>query len=295
MSTMIKLHKDGTQDYGHLDDEGDRAMNTLSDSIKKNGLFGGGKESPEELRALATVKAQNAKALSGTGSLFEPAVAMSNSAQVVARALQNVKGNGVKVLNSDGTLKTTMEQAIDGPDEDELPKTPGFAYLTHLFNAKGAAKKLKERHQKTVTKGMNLLTNAPDGVKTALRMLGVAAETNLDGLPFDMKDVFKLFYGDKELDDIEKSDFMRELQDGVNKIDRKKVRKFVNHDGSLTWEILNDDKSIMSRFTYGEYNGKKLFAQGGYKNFAELLRQARAQLGDDYKGEFDAIRGNYKG
>lgn len=245
----------------------------------------------------------------GSGRPYDPSMqhgfigggieALRNSASVVARALQGVKNNGTQMLlqnAQNAAQQSMMSRLTDGPEidpDEDLPTAPGFAYMTHLFKHSQAGKKIKDKQRESITKGLNIMTNAMDGVRTAVKMIGLAAETNADGLPIDLKDAFKMFHGDKELDDISKNEFIRELQDGTTKIDRKKIRKFVNHDGSLTWEVLNDDKSIMSRFTMGEYNGTKIFAQGGYKHFADLMRQARAQLGEDYRGEFDAIRRSF--
>lgn len=243
----------------------------------------------------------------GMGGIMGNAFGQQNqnrSASIVARALQGLQGSGVQGLlenSKNAATQSMMSRLMDGPQidpEEDLPNSPGFAYLSHLFKATGAGDKLKDKHKKAITKGMNIMTNAPDGVKTALKMLGMAGDNNVDGLPIDQKDILKLFHGDKadQLDDIERNEFLRDIGDGNTKIDRKKVRKFVNQDGSLTWEILNDDKkTIMSRFTFGEYNGTKLFAQGGYKQFGDLLRQARQQLGPDRRSEFDSIRNKYQG
>jgi hypothetical protein len=225
----------------------------------------------------------------------------SRSAQVVSDSLNRSSNNGTVGLQNaarHAAQQSMVSRALNGPEiasDEDLPVGPGFAYMNHLFKSHNADKIIKDQQHQNFTKGLNVLTNATDGVRTALRMLGVAGETNTDGLPIDMTDVFKLFGGDRKMDDLEKTNLVRELQDGSTKIDKKKIRKFVNQDGSITWEILNDDKTIMSRFTMGEYNGKKLFAQGGYKNFSDLLRQTKSKLGDDHKGEFESIRSSYAG
>jgi hypothetical protein len=227
---------------------------------------------------------------------------MNNSAGVVARALQGLRDTGVPGMQEaakKAASQSMMSKFMDGPmikPEDDIPVGPGFAMLNHLFRNAGGGDKIRKKAKDQMLGGLGIMTNAMDGVRTALKMIGVQDDNNLDGLPVDMKDVFKIFHGEKadEMDDIQKNDFMRDITDGSKKIDKKKIRKFVNQDGSLTWEILNDDmKTIMSRFTFGEYNGTKLFAQGGYKNFGQLLREAREKLGPDYRGEFDSIRKGY--
>lgn len=192
--------------------------------------------------------------------------------------------------------KSVMESIArgGGDEDDELPMTPGFAYMTHLFKRSGMGKQMKQKHKDALTKGMNIFTDAMEGVKTALQMVGLYSETNVGGLPFDLKDAMKAYFGDKEIDDVMKSQFQHDISDGVSKVDPKKIRKFVNHDGSLTWEILNDDKTIMNRFTFGDYAGTKIFAQGGYKKFAELLDKAKKELGPDVVGEFDSTIQSYK-
>jgi hypothetical protein len=115
-------------------------------------------------------------------------------------------------------------------------------------------------------------------------------------MPIDIKEAKKIWFGkDGEIDPIAESEWRNSVELGDNKLDPKRVRKFVNHDGSLTWEILNEDKTVMSRFTMGDYAGTKIFAQGGYNKFAEVLKKARQQLGQDTGGEFDAIRSMFGG
>lgn len=227
----------------------------------------------------------------------------ANSAGVVSQALRSVADNGVKGMQERAKAaasQSMMSRYMDGPQikpDEDLPIGPGFAYLNHLFNNAGGGGKIKERMKDKMLNGLGIMTNAMDGVRTALKMIGAASDDNIDGLPIDQKDIMKIFHGDKadDMDDIQRNEFLKEISDGTKKIDRKKIRKFVNQDGSLTWEILNDDKkTIMSRFTFGEYNGTKLFAQGGYKQFGQLLREAREKLGPDHRGEFDSIR-QYRG
>ncbi len=228
-----------------------------------------------------------------------PAFLHASAMSMLNRTLGEAKNYGTAPMHEEKRnkeSKSRMQRFLDGDkeDDDDLPIGPGFAMMTHLFKNANAGDAMKKKHQNALTKGMNIFTDALDGVKTALRMIGLHSDTNIGGLPIDMKDALKMFYGDKEITDVMKSDFMHDLQDGVNKIDPKKVRKFVNHDGSLTWELLNDDKTVMNRFTFGDYKGKKIFAQGGYKNFAHLYEKAKRELGPDLAGEFDATMARYK-
>ncbi len=238
----------------------------------------------------------------GIGQYLGQGVNVRN-AGVVSSALRSLADNGVKGMQERAqstAAQSMMSRYMDGPQvkpDEDLPIGPGFAYLNHLFNNAGGGKKIKERMKDKMLNGLGIMTNAMDGVRTALKLIGAAGDDNIDGLPIDTKDIMKIFHGDKadDMDDIQRNEFLKEISDGTKKIDRKKIRKFVNMDGSLTWEILNDDKkTIMSRFTFGEYNGTKLFAQGGYKQFGELLREARQKLGPDARGEFDSIR-QYRG
>jgi hypothetical protein len=182
----------------------------------------------------------------------------------------------------------------DDKDDDELPIGPGFSYMTHLFKRSGAKEKIEKKNKEDVLNGANVFTNSMAAIKTAMQMIGVYSDQNSGGLPFKLEDAYKIYHGDNKLEDHVKSQFHADIQSGINKMDPKKIRRFVNQDGSLTWEVLNDDKTVQSRFTMGEYNGANIFAQGGYSAFSQLLKQAKSQLGRDNKAEFDAIRGSYK-
>lgn len=211
--------------------------------------------------------------------------------------LNNVSLNGTGQMYETAKKKASRsltDRQLNGDDDDEdLPIGPGYAMMTHLFNHAGGKKAIKDTKKEKLLNGANILTNSMDSVKTALQMIGVHSETNAGGLPLDIKDAMKAFYGKKELTDVEKSQFHFDVNNGSAKMDKKDVRKFVNQDGSLTWEILNKDKTVMSRFTYGDYNGAKIFAQGGYNKFAELLAKAKKELGPDNRAEFDAIRNGF--
>lgn len=231
--------------------------------------------------------------------MINPNKDFSGQARGIAQsALRHCGANGMAKLHKEkkdsmGVSLTQRQLDGDPEPEDDLPIGPGYGMMTHLFNHAGGKDKIKEAKKDKLLNGANIVTNAMDGVKTALQMIGMHSETNTGGLPMDIKDAMKVYYGKKEPSDVERSQFQHDLTDGASKMDKKKVRRFVNQDGSLTWEILNDDKSVMSRFTYGDYNGAKIFAQGGYNKFAELLTKAKKELGPDNRGEFDAIRNNF--
>lgn len=208
----------------------------------------------------------------GTASLIIPRLADHNKSQMS------------KLVGSDPN-----ESSDDG-----LPVGPGKAYLTHLFRTHKVKDKLNELQKKATGNGSNIFTDQGEALRGAIAAIGLYSERNPGGMPLDVKEAKKFWFGDKDIDQIEESEFHAKLQ-GDTKIDPKRVRKFVNHDGSLTWELLNQDKTVMSRFTMGDYAGTKVFAQGGYNKFAELLKEVKAKKGPDSGGEFDAIRSQYKG
>lgn len=226
------------------------------------------------------------------------AMARATAGRAMMFAMNEARNFGTAPMRENERMKnekSMMERwSEDGPEDDSLPFGPGYAMMTHLFNRSGIKEKAKGKKKQMLTKGTNIFTDAMESVKTAMQMVGLYSETNVGGLPFDLQDAMKAYFGDKQVDDIMKSQFIHDIQDGVTKIDPKKVRKFVNKDGSLTWEILNDDKTVMNRFTYGKYNGTNIFAQGGYNAFAEMLKKAMKELGPDVAGEFDAMRDYYK-
>lgn len=190
------------------------------------------------------------------------------------------------------SMRSRMDMFANGvkADDNDLPVGPGKTYLTHLFKHHNMKDKLQKHFEKENPKN-NIYTDQQEALRTALQLIGCYSDRNQGGMPIDIHDAKKLWFGDKEVSPHEEAEFRSTVEVGDNKLDPKKVRRFVNHDGSLTWEVLNDDKTVMSRFTMGEYNGKKIFAQGGYKSFAELLKKAKGKFGEDFGAQFDAIRG----
>lgn len=205
----------------------------------------------------------------GTASYVKPKMAQ------LGRSRTDMFANGVK-------------------DETELPVGPGNTYLTHLFNHHQVKSKMTKQQEKNSPKS-NIYTDQQEALRTAMSIVGCYSDRNPGGMPIEVNDATKIWFGDKEVSAQDHAMFRSTVETGDSKVDPKKIRKFVNHDGSLTWEVLNDDKTVMNRFTMGEYAGTKIFAQGGYKSFAELLKEAKQKLGADTGGEFDAIRSAFSG
>lgn len=140
----------------------------------------------------------------------------------------------------------------------------------------------------------SIVTTAPEALRQALNIIGVASERNPTGLSVSLSTARQVIVG-KNQEDIpgtEEAEFRAAMERGDDRIDKKKIRQFVNYDGSITYEVLNDDKSIMSRFTLGEYKGQKVFVQGGYSAYAQTLRKLAPQLAASQakSSEFDEIR-----
>lgn len=178
--------------------------------------------------------------------------------------------------------------------EDELPLGPGKTYLSHLFKRHGLDQKIRNQHKKAMKDGGNIFTDQQEALRMALKIVGCYSDKNPGGMPIEVHEAKKFWFGDQEADEMDEAEFMSVIE-GDNQIDPKRVRKFVNYDGSITFEILNQDKTVQSRFTMGKYKGTTIFSQGGYKKFAELFKKARAKLGKDDGGEFDAIRAAFRG
>lgn len=140
----------------------------------------------------------------------------------------------------------------------------------------------------------SIVTTAPEALRQALNFIGVASDRNPTGLGVSLATARQVIIGknQEETSMTDEADFRASMEQGDNRIDKKKIRQFVNYDGSVTYEILNDDKSIMSRFTLGEYKGQKVFVQGGYSAYAQTLRKLAPQLAAAAakSSEFDDIR-----
>lgn len=218
---------------------------------------------------------------------------------ILKQHLHQVARNGVAQLAKEREQKVNrsatdkMANGTQAKPNDELPLGPGFSYMTHLFQRQNLPDKIKANNNKAGTNDSGIMTEADDALKSALRVVGLYSERNPHGIPLDLKNVKKFWFGEKEVDGLEETQWRTTIEQGDSAIDPKKVRKFANYDGSLTWEVLNDDKTVMSRFTMGEYNGKSIFAQGGYDKFSDMLKKVKAKVGPDYSADFDAVRGMF--
>lgn len=230
----------------------------------------------------------------GTPELSESQISMlASGQQSVTDHLSSTAMYGMARLETQDALKrggSRMQQFGKREDKDFRPKGPGTNYLNHLVEYNKVNEKLEALRKEKETEVGNIFTDQPEAAKTALSLIGVYSEKNPGGLPIDFTEARSLWFGKKEVDGMEEASFRTTVEQGDQNIDPKRVRKFVNYDGSLTWEILNQDKTVQSRFTMGDYAGTKVFAQGGYKTFAELLKKAKKKKGPDVGGEFDAIR-----
>ena len=177
--------------------------------------------------------------------------------------------------------------------DDGLPKGPGFAYLNHIFKRGNRVK--EEKKKKSGTNEFNIYSDQPEAVKTAIQAMGIYSDKNPGGMPIDIRAARKLWFGEEAVDGHKEAQWRTLIEMGDSAIDPKRIRKFANYDGSLTWEILNQDKTVMSRFTMGEYAGTQIFTQGGYSKFAEMLNKFQAEKGQDPGSEFDSVRGSLVG
>lgn len=191
--------------------------------------------------------------------------------------------------------RSAMERLMGGSllSSDGHPDGPGFAYFNHLYRRMGGNEKIKGQKKEEMMKGSNIYTEATEALKVAIKALGVASTFNPAGLPVDIRDAQKIWFGDEDVGEDKINQWRTSTELGDAAIDPKKVRKFTNYDGSMTWEILNDDKTVSSRFTLGEFANTKIFSQGGYNKFTELLEKVKQQVGYDSDTGFDATRKKY--
>src|SRR3989304_503537 len=101
-----------------------------------------------------------------------------------------------KRLNS---MKSKTEQLVNGEDaEDDLPEGPGFNYLTHLFRRVGGPAKAEAKKKEAKTKGSNIYTDHMEALKVALSAMGVFSEKNPGGMPVDLLDAKKIWFGEDD-------------------------------------------------------------------------------------------------
>lgn len=157
-----------------------------------------------------------------------------------------------------------------------LASAPGTTMMRYLF-ARSQLPKLSNVNKPAgvVNQKMPIYTQSPEALKAALNLLGVRSERNPLGIDVSLDDAKTALFGEKsqDMDDIDKTQFKNDMETGDDDLDKKNVRQFVNSDGSTTYEVVNPDKSVMARFTIGEYKGKKVFVPGGYTDYAEQLRK----------------------
>jgi hypothetical protein len=142
-----------------------------------------------------------------------------------------------------------------------------------------------------------VLTSQPAALRQALSLIGLSSDRNPAGLSISPDTAKFILFGKKDLGDVDEASFRASMENGDISVDKSKIRQFVNYDGSITYEILNDDKSIMSRFTLGDFKGKKVFVQGGYAAYAQSLRDLTGKFKQIQSGvsEFDKLRTKLSG
>lgn len=183
-------------------------------------------------------------------------------------------------------MRSATDKLMNG--SENLPAIfPGNIMANHLLGRSQAMIKANmEKGKKRGLREPDIYTDHQEALKTALMAMGIYSERNQGGLPIDLAIARKAYYGAEKLSQEQEAEF-RNMMEGDRGFDPKKIRQFVNYDGSRTWELLNEDKTVMSRFTIGEYRGMKVFTQGGYNKFADLLK--KVQGGDPGRG-FDLLR-----
>lgn len=211
--------------------------------------------------------------------------------QLLSAHLGSMRNNGsMRDKMDEIRAQATPGHKRDGSEMgDGLPKGPGFTYANHLFRK---MKKMRDEKQKqSGTDEVNIYTDQQEALKTAIGICGVYSDKNPGGMPIEIKSAKRIWFGKDEPDGFAEAEFRSLAEMGDRNIDPKRIRKFVNYDGSMTWEVLNEDKTVMSRFTMGEFAGTKVFTQGGYSKFAEVLKKVQAKAGGDGSDGFDAVRG----
>lgn len=217
----------------------------------------------------------------------------SGAYQTLANHLINIRGNGSNsayMQRAMEAMRSASDRVANGPGDPGPPVEPGFVYMSHLFKRTNAAKKMRQRMQRRKSNDANIYSDHLEALKTAIGALGIYSDKNPGGMPIDFGDAKKIWFGSEPPDNVQETEWRTLVEMGDKNVDPKRVRKFVNYDGSSTWELLNEDKTVMSRFTLGEYKGVKIFTQGGYNKFAELLQRAQQDLGPDQGGAFEQSR-----
>jgi len=217
----------------------------------------------------------------------------------IAENLTKLSGQGATQQYSEQaeeSLRSVSDRVANGPNKEAGPPTfPGAVYLNHLFKRTKAVQKAKQDQKKAKGEEINIYTEHMEALKSAISALGVYSDRNPGGMPIELKEAKQIWFGSEKVDGIAENEWRSLVEMGDNAIDPKRIRKFVNYDGSRTWEILNEDKTVMNRFTMGEANGTKVFAQGGYSKFAEALKKVKEKSGGQGDGGFDSARKQFSG
>lgn len=159
------------------------------------------------------------------------------------------------------------------PKDVKAPQGYGLKMLNYLMFRNLATPPSQEPGEKSPDQ-KPVYTEYPEALKNALTVLGVTSERNPLGLSLDIDSARTLWFPEgSEISGTDEAEFRAIMEGGDQAVDRKRIRQFVNYDGSTTWEILNPDKTTMSRFTLGDHKGKKIFVQGGYDAYAKELRK----------------------
>lgn len=185
-----------------------------------------------------------------------------------------------------------------GWDHDHPRRTygNGTKMLEYLYWKRFAP---KQKEEGDPVQELPLYTAHPEALKQALAILGVQSERNPMGLALDMDMAREVWFGAekaKDLSDVDEAEFRAQMEQGDPAIDRKRIRQFINYDGSATFEVLNPDKSVMARFTMGTHKDQKVFVTGGYDAYAQQLKKLAEQktiATQSVADQFEQIRKMY--
>lgn len=179
----------------------------------------------------------------------------------------------------------------------KMPSGPGTTMLNLLtlgHMEKTAADRLGPKVANPTLQ--DVFTRHKDALKLAIQTLGVAGPNNPMGLDVDMGTAREVWFGSKDakVSSQDEAAFNAIAQRGDQKLDKKLLQQYVNYDGSTTYEVLNPDKSVKSRFTFGSNEGKKIFVQGGYNEYASELGNFKTMFSqnDELAAKFEATRQN---
>jgi hypothetical protein len=183
--------------------------------------------------------------------------------------------------------------SIQAAQDMGLSQAPGYTYLHHLLVRDAVAKGNGEKKDKAKQPG--IYTDQEEACKTAISMLGIYSDKNPGGLPIPLHAAKQLFFKNEQPDGRDFAEWRNTVDRGDRALDPKHVRKFVNYDGSLTFEVLNHDKTVQARFTMGTVGDKVIFSPGGYSTFKDTMDKFNQEQGGDSSGGFDAIQAALNG